>query len=53
MGRMTLSARLMLGIGMMVLSLLVTAALGIYGLTQSQHAMQKMVEKDLSYPISV
>lgn len=28
MGRMTLSARLMLGIGMMVLSLLVTAALG-------------------------
>ena len=46
MGRMTLSARLMLGIGMMVLSLLVTAALGIYGLTQSQHTMQKMVEKD-------
>ena len=46
MGRMTLSARLMLGIGMMVLSLLVTAALGIYGLTQSQHTRQKMVEKD-------
>ena len=46
MGRMTLSARLMLGIGMMVLSLLVTAALGVYGLTQSQSTMEQMVDKD-------
>ncbi len=48
MGRMTLSARLMLGIGMMVLSLLVTAALGVYGLTQSQSTKTQMVDKDLT-----